>query len=407
MIPSKHSSSWSPEAKTPQESTVMIPLWSFQPANPWLPESEEETLHSLDLKIPQQSRNIYTHLTEVSAKVQHNVLSTRITNDSKNPCQYYPINCLHMLKRFVVLSGGLELKIESSGAPPQGGGEVVLAVSIVQSSLFVITFSTRVSSQFENNESCSSWSVCFSIFICTDHKAGPRAGNTNSVMPHPAALAPKSVHLSSGLAIPSLCSMSARDYEVHHLLFHFHCCLKCMDRQRFKPRPTNYSSSFDSIASNFLPAISVCFLTFNTLIALLRMQAFNGNPMMAVLLLFYYGLLSFYCCLKIFEQLPKQFKELFKKWCLKDGSWILLTMINFSVAFRFAPFLHLVAAGFLFAMATLSSVCGFYFLFIHGEKKCSSDEKMKSLRYFSSLPLLKVSQKKIKFLESTSPLEKV
>lgn len=38
---------------------------------------------------------------------------------------------LPLLKRFGVPSEGLELKIESRGSPPDGGGEVILTIPIV------------------------------------------------------------------------------------------------------------------------------------------------------------------------------------------------------------------------------------------------------------------------------------
>lgn len=44
---------------------------------------------------------------------------------------------LHMLKHFGVSLDGLELKIESRGAAPLGGGEVVLVVPIIPNSLSV------------------------------------------------------------------------------------------------------------------------------------------------------------------------------------------------------------------------------------------------------------------------------
>lgn len=44
---------------------------------------------------------------------------------------------LHILKHFGVSLDGLELKIESRGAAPLGGGEVVLVVPIVPNSLSV------------------------------------------------------------------------------------------------------------------------------------------------------------------------------------------------------------------------------------------------------------------------------
>ncbi|KAL4331723.1 hypothetical protein AHAS_Ahas13G0528600 [Arachis hypogaea] len=87
-----------------------------------------------------------------------------ITNDSKDPSvDTFKSTALPMLKRFGVPAKGLSLKIESRGVPPNGGGEVVLSLPVVQG-LFAmnwtdegfvkkirgITFSTKVSAQFEN-----------------------------------------------------------------------------------------------------------------------------------------------------------------------------------------------------------------------------------------------------------------
>lgn len=65
---------------------------------------------------------------------------TGITNDSKDPCvDTFRSTTLPILKHFGVPAEGLELKIESRGVPPHGGGEIVLSVPSVQS-LAVSTF---------------------------------------------------------------------------------------------------------------------------------------------------------------------------------------------------------------------------------------------------------------------------
>lgn len=57
-----------------------------------------------------------------------------ITNDSKDPSvDTFKSITLPILKRFGVPSDGLELKIASRGLPPNGGGEVVLSLPVVQS----------------------------------------------------------------------------------------------------------------------------------------------------------------------------------------------------------------------------------------------------------------------------------
>ncbi|KAK3228152.1 hypothetical protein Dsin_008014 [Dipteronia sinensis] len=117
-----------------------------------------------------------------------------ITNDSKDPCvDTFRSTTLPMLKRFGVPSEGLELKIESRGAPPHGGGEVILTVPTVEKLTAVnwldegmvkrirgVTFSARVSSQFENAMIRSARGIfnCLlpDVHIFTDHKAGPQAG---------------------------------------------------------------------------------------------------------------------------------------------------------------------------------------------------------------------------------------
>ncbi|XP_062172231.1 probable RNA 3'-terminal phosphate cyclase-like protein [Alnus glutinosa] len=119
-----------------------------------------------------------------------------ITNDPKDPSvDTFRSTTIPLLKRFGVPSEGLDLKIESRGSPPHGGGEVVLAVPIVQSLNAVtwtdfgmvkrirgVTFSTRVSSQFENTMIHAARGIFNNfipdVHIFTDHKAGPQAGNS-------------------------------------------------------------------------------------------------------------------------------------------------------------------------------------------------------------------------------------
>ncbi|CAA0828446.1 Probable RNA 3-terminal phosphate cyclase-like protein [Striga hermonthica] len=120
-----------------------------------------------------------------------------ITNDAKDPSvDTFRSTTLPMLKQFGVPSEGLDLKIESRGVPPHGGGEVLLSVPIVQESLKAITwidegmvkrirgvsFSTKVSVQFENTMIHAARGI-FNHFlpdvhIFTDHKAGQQAGNS-------------------------------------------------------------------------------------------------------------------------------------------------------------------------------------------------------------------------------------
>lgn len=120
-----------------------------------------------------------------------------ITNDSKDPSvDTFRSTTLPILKRFGVPSEGLDLKIESRGVPPNGGGEVVLAVPIVYNSLMAltwtdegmvkrirgVTFSTKVSVQFENTMIHAARGICNrllpDVHIFTDHKTGPQAGKS-------------------------------------------------------------------------------------------------------------------------------------------------------------------------------------------------------------------------------------
>ncbi|KAL3624180.1 hypothetical protein CASFOL_032996 [Castilleja foliolosa] len=120
-----------------------------------------------------------------------------VTNDSKDPSvDTFRSSTLPMLKQFGVPSEGLDLKIESRGVPPNGGGEVVLSVPILQESLKAInwidegmvkrirgvSFSTKVSVQFENTMIHAARGIFNrllpDVHIFTDHKAGQQAGNS-------------------------------------------------------------------------------------------------------------------------------------------------------------------------------------------------------------------------------------
>ncbi|CAI8619471.1 unnamed protein product [Vicia faba] len=119
-----------------------------------------------------------------------------ITNDSKDPSvDTFKSAAFHILKRFGVDFEALSLKIESRGLPPNGGGEVILSLPIVQSLNAVNwidegfvkkirgdTFSTNVSAQFENSMIIAARGVInplvCDVYICTDHRTGRPAGNS-------------------------------------------------------------------------------------------------------------------------------------------------------------------------------------------------------------------------------------
>ncbi|CAH9061419.1 unnamed protein product [Cuscuta epithymum] len=120
-----------------------------------------------------------------------------ITNDPKDPSvDTFRSTTLPILKQFGVPSEGLGLKVESRGVAPNGGGEVILSVPIVQDSLKAViwtdeglvkrirgvSFSARVSVQFENTMIHAARGVLnpllADIHIFTDHKAGPQAGGS-------------------------------------------------------------------------------------------------------------------------------------------------------------------------------------------------------------------------------------
>ncbi|KAL3813345.1 hypothetical protein ACJIZ3_014613 [Penstemon smallii] len=120
-----------------------------------------------------------------------------ITNDSKDPSvDTFRAATLPILKQFGVPSDGLQMKIESRGVLPHGGGEIILSIPIIQENLKAVnwidegmvkrirgvTFSTRVSSQFENTMIHAARGIFNrllpDVHIYTDHKAGDQAGKS-------------------------------------------------------------------------------------------------------------------------------------------------------------------------------------------------------------------------------------
>ncbi|CAA7405855.1 unnamed protein product [Spirodela intermedia] len=120
-----------------------------------------------------------------------------ITNDPKDPSvDTFRTTTMHLLKHFGVPLEGLDLKIESRGAPPLGGGEVVLGVPIVPGSLSAanwidegmvrrirgVAFSTRVSPQIGNRMVYAARGIFNSfipdVHIFIDSKSGPSGGKS-------------------------------------------------------------------------------------------------------------------------------------------------------------------------------------------------------------------------------------
>ncbi|KAL6526012.1 hypothetical protein OROHE_015536 [Orobanche hederae] len=122
---------------------------------------------------------------------------TGITNDSRDiSVDTFKSTTLPLLKRFGVDPQGLDLKILSRGVAPNGGGEVLLTVPNLRDSLKAVvwtdegmvkrirgvTFSTKVSVQFENKMIHAARGIFNrllpDVHIFTDHKAGPLSGNS-------------------------------------------------------------------------------------------------------------------------------------------------------------------------------------------------------------------------------------
>lgn len=119
-----------------------------------------------------------------------------ITNDPKDPSvDTFRHTTFHILERFGVPKEGLQLKIESRGSPPLGGGEVVLGVPTLPSFSAVtwidegrvkrirgITFTTKVSADFDHRMMYATRGV-FNNFlpdvrIEKDHRSEPFAGRS-------------------------------------------------------------------------------------------------------------------------------------------------------------------------------------------------------------------------------------
>lgn len=104
-------------------------------------------LQPLDIKIidflvtecDSKCRNYFKNLVIIS---KFETTFSGITNDSKDPSiDTFRSTTLPILKQFGVPAEGLDLKIESRGVAPKGGGEVLLSVPMVPNSLKVSFFS--------------------------------------------------------------------------------------------------------------------------------------------------------------------------------------------------------------------------------------------------------------------------
>ncbi|KAJ6795636.1 putative RNA 3'-terminal phosphate cyclase-like protein [Iris pallida] len=121
-----------------------------------------------------------------------------VTNDPKDPSiDTFRHTTLHILQRFGVPKEGLILKVESRGAPPLGGGEIILGVPILHNSLSAVnwvdeglvkrirgvTFTTKVSPEFDHRMMYAARGLLNpflpDVRIEKDHRSGPSAGRSN------------------------------------------------------------------------------------------------------------------------------------------------------------------------------------------------------------------------------------
>eukprot|EP00850_Spirogloea_muscicola_P009739 SM000055S18273 [mRNA] locus=s55:455319:457450:- [translate_table: standard] len=122
---------------------------------------------------------------------------TGITNDNKDPCvDTFRITTLPLLRRLGVATEDVELKVVRRGAPPLGGGEVLLRLPVVSGSLLPVhlvdegmvkrvrgvAYSTRVSPQMVNRMVDAARGVLnrllADVYIFTDHYAGSESGKS-------------------------------------------------------------------------------------------------------------------------------------------------------------------------------------------------------------------------------------
>ncbi|XVF47012.1 hypothetical protein PTKIN_Ptkin03bG0074800 [Pterospermum kingtungense] len=131
------------------------------------------------------------------ARKNLSIILKGITNDSKDPSvDTFRSTTFPMLKRFGVPSEGLKLEIKSRGVSPHGGGEVHLAVPMVQHLTATIwtdegmvkrirgeAFTTRVNAQNGHEMIYAARGIfnCLlpDVYIASDHRNRSEAGNSS------------------------------------------------------------------------------------------------------------------------------------------------------------------------------------------------------------------------------------